>query len=466
MKVLVFIDHDIICRHFIMSGALSELSKQFDVKYVFPDDGGRRVKLTPSKLGLGDNCRILRIDAERQQYWRWQLFADQLKFRTGRHERKVRRIRRKLLGWKASTLLTIAGLPGVEGLWHQYLRMLRNARPNVELLEFLQSERPNIIIHPSVLEGIFINDLLETATALDVPCIVAMNSWDNPSTKRAVVELPSWLLVWGEQTKEHAIRFVGMPPGRVVPFGVAQFDVFAQPPRRTREELVRSLGIEPGRRLFLFAGSNARTDEVAILQALDDAIESGRLPNAAMIYRPHPWGGGGRGGNRIASMRFRHVVIDPNMQAYIDALAAADPGITLPDYRDTHDLLSAIDVVVSPMSTILVEAALHGKAVIVHAPASDDPLAPLGSSLPMLHFEEFLALSDVRLTRSEAALTSEMQALLEPGEAEARGRRLREDCTRFVAPFDAPWRDRIVTFLQGVHRDHERARRSTGQGSA
>ena len=41
MKVLVFIDHDIICRHFIMSGALSALAGGADLRFVFPDDGGK-----------------------------------------------------------------------------------------------------------------------------------------------------------------------------------------------------------------------------------------------------------------------------------------------------------------------------------------------------------------------------------------------------------------------------------------
>ena len=29
-----------------------------------------------------------------------------------------------------------------------------------------------------------------------IPLIVIMNSWDNPSTKRAVIGKPDWLLVW------------------------------------------------------------------------------------------------------------------------------------------------------------------------------------------------------------------------------------------------------------------------------
>ena len=75
------------------------------------------------------------------------------------------------------------------------------------------------LIHPSVLEGHFINDLVEIGAARSVPTVAIMNSWDNPSTKRAIVGMPDWLLVWGSQTKMHAERYMRMPPARVVAFG-------------------------------------------------------------------------------------------------------------------------------------------------------------------------------------------------------------------------------------------------------
>ena len=86
MKVLVFLEHDIICRHFVMSGALRPLVEQAEVRFVFPDDGGKRVKLDPAKLPLGAPFERVPIDAKRQQTWRWLLYVDQLKFRAGDHE--------------------------------------------------------------------------------------------------------------------------------------------------------------------------------------------------------------------------------------------------------------------------------------------------------------------------------------------------------------------------------------------
>ena len=45
-----------------------------------------------------------------------------------------------------------------------------------------------------------------------------MNSWDNPISKRAVVSNDYWLLVWGSQTKNHALKYMGMPENKVIEF--------------------------------------------------------------------------------------------------------------------------------------------------------------------------------------------------------------------------------------------------------
>jgi hypothetical protein len=45
-------------------------------------------------------------------------------------------------------------------------------------------------------------------------------------------------------------------------------------------------------------------------------------------------------------MDFKNIAIDISMRSYIEALGCGDPGITLPDFRDTHDLLCGVDAVV------------------------------------------------------------------------------------------------------------------------
>ncbi len=448
MKIAVFLDHDILIRHFVLSGAFDALCAAHEVVFVFPDDGGRRVKLSPDWLPLGGSWTRLPIDSVRQQIWRWLLFADQLKLRSGKHEAAVRRLRWVTLGWKAAVLLTVAGLPLLSTLFEIYARSRLAERPNTNLAGFLAGGKFDAVVHPSVLEGLFINDLVAACRDLSLPLVVAMNSWDNPSTKRAVVGKPDRILVWGPQTRAHCIRFIGMAPEHVVAFGVPQFEVFANPPRESRSAFCARLGIDPASSLFLFAGANTQTDEVATLQAIDRAIGEGRLPNVKIVYRPHPWGGGGQGGARLASLNFANVVFDPTMQVYIEGLARGDTAMMLPDYRDSHDLLSQVDAVISPMSTILLEAALHGKPVVAFAPTDILAGASTALSLPMLHFEDFLDLTEVAVACDTQMLLAAMAKLANPQVAAARGAALKQATGYFITPYDCPWGARLVELVE------------------
>jgi hypothetical protein len=457
VKVLVFLDHDIICRHFILSGALAPLVRAADVKFVFPDVDNKRVKLDPASLPLGAPFERIPVDTDRVQYWRWALFAGQMRPHFRSAERAIRRSRWLTLGWKAGTLLTIAGLPGLRPLFLRWVRGKIDQRPAMALSALLDREAPDLVLHPSVLEGLFINDLVLECERRKIPLIVAMNSWDNPSTKRAVVGSPDLLLVWGPQTHAHAIRFMGIPPERVLSFGAAQFDVFRESPRIDRNAFAADHGIDPTTQIVLFAGSNAQTDEFAVLSELDRMIEGGSLPRTSIVYRPHPWGGGGRDGARIASASWRHVRIHQPARQYIEALARGENRMTLPDYRDTHDLLCMVDVVVSPLSTILVEAALHGKPAVVFAPTGEQSSRMMQANLPMLHFDEFITCKDVAYADTTASLAQVLRRLSDPTIRTDVGARLKEASRRFVTPFERPWRERIVELVSGMAKSAPRA---------
>ena len=99
------------------------------------------------------------------------------------------------------------------------------------------------------------------------------------------------------------------------------------------------------------------------------------------------------------------------------------------------------------MSTILIEAVLHGKPVAAYTPTGADASEQLTSSLPMLHFSDFLALPDVLQPRTLEELLDAVAALADPVAGPARGARLAAAADHFVAPFDRPWRERIVAFL-------------------
>lgn len=451
MKILVFVEHDIIIRHFLHSHVFDELVRQHDVVFVFPEIGHKRVTSDLSKLDLGNApVRHLSVSNERLKIWQKLMLVDILRWRPGSHYAAMRRFHRHAVGPRATMLFSVFALPGIFQFFLAWSHRRIKARPYRDLDALLDQERPGVLIHPSVLAGVFINDLVVASRSHKIPLIVIMNSWDNPSTKRAMAGQPDWLLVWGPQTRAHAARYLGTPRERVVCFGAAQFDLYRNPPRVGRQEFCRRHDIDPAVRILLYAGSSKGTDEFSHLCMLDDAIDRGELGRSLVVYRPHPWGDGGKGGTRILDHHWRNVRIERTMRGYLERVKTGSLGITTPDYRDTHDILSSVDALISPLSTIILEGALHGKPVLCFLPDEDDTRSHYSLALPLTHFDDFFSEPCFLVARGDDALVSAARSLLEKiGDLDYSSALLKA-CGHFVSRFDEPYGERLLRFVEGA----------------
>lgn len=378
------------------------------------------------------------------------MLADLLRWRPGSHFAAMRRFHRSTGTPRAAILYSVLALPGLFQIFRAWSHRRIDARPYRDLDVLLDMERPQVLIHPTVLAGVFINDLVAASRSRNIPLVAIMNSWDNPSTKRAMTGRPDWLLVWGPQTRSHAIEFLEMPPERVICFGAAQFDLYRNPPRIDRQEFCSRHGIPPDARILLYAGSSKGTDEFSHLCMLDDAIDQGAIGHAVVVYRPHPWGEGGKGGNRMLNHNWRNVRIEQTMRGYLERLKTGSPGITTPDYRDTHDLLSSVDALVSPLSTIIIEGALHGKPVLCFLPEEGDKTSHYAFALPMTHFDDFFAESSFLVARGESSLVPAVRSLLDRVSDVAFEQALRLACAHFVSCFDRAYGERLMEFIDNV----------------
>lgn len=456
MKVLIFLEHDVVIRHFVQSGVFRALTQEHDVTFVFPEVGHKRVTMDVAQLELGAPSRRLPVHQARQVMWKRVFQVDSLRWRPGPHLKALRRFYRYSLNgftreWtKTSLWYTVLGLPGIYSWFRQRSLQAAKSLPYHALDDLLDELRPDVLVHPCVLEGVFINDLVDASRARGIPLVAIMNSWDNPCTKRAMVAPPDWLLVWGEQTKRHAVTYVGTAPERTVKFGAAQFEVHRQPPQLTREEFCRRHQIDPRSRIVLYAGSSKDTDEFEHLVEIEQAIDEGRWPNTVVVYRPHPWGNGGREGHRLLERSWRHVRIEETMRAYLERVRDGDTRMTFPDYRHTHEVLSHIDALVSPLSTIILEGALHGKPVMCFLPSDEAHATHFQLVAPLVHFEDLFHIPDVIVARGRRQLVPGLERLLNRIGDAVSAQRLRQACEFFVEPFEEPYGVRLVRFLESL----------------
>jgi hypothetical protein len=150
---------------------------------------------------------------------------------------------------------------------------------------------------------------------------------------------------------------------------------FERQPTRTREELLRQLGLDPTRPYLVYlcsSGNVARNDEPEFIQRWVAAIRASgdeRLRRINIVVRPHP-----NVRNRPTDLGHENVVVWPPEGAYPIASSARD---------DFFDTLAHGAAVIGMNTTAMIEAAILGKSVLT-------VLVPEFAQETTLHFHYLL----------------------------------------------------------------------------
>ena len=446
MRIQIFVEHDIIIRHFLHSGVFRLLETRHEVQYVFPEKT-KRIRTDIASLGLSNYKRI-DIDEHRAAKLR-HLAKIQTLHRT-RHKEIYHTVQDtwKMMGDDVFRGMWLRSQPVIFPIYRRKTLKQAGQCPSIE--RAIDDFAPHLIIHPSVLEGLFIADLALACPQRSIPFLVLMNSWDNPSTKSMVVNYPDVLAVWGKQTQRHAIDFMGIPEAKTRILGAAQFDVYRKKPTTTKRELCQTLGIDPSMRLMVYAGSSKSVNEIKHLQLLEQAIENRDLQNCFVIFRPHPWRAPAPGEPDFFDIPWRHVEMDPAMRpSYNSPKSAAPTQINLTDYMDTHNLLSVSDCLISNVSTILLEAALHGNAIACMV--SDEEINT-NRFLRVVHnavyFKELIQTLRVPRVRLHSQLATVCQDLLKKAESPQFRQEQRAKTEYFIDRSDISYEQRLTNLAE------------------
>ena len=452
-KVLVFLDYDLLIRHFVLGGAFADLERQHDVKYVIHVDSTspkQGIHFNVDQLGLKN---VVRFEVPRKRMGSW----DQLYSVTALHNQRgttnyrdrralmaLARSRKRMMYYELLSLWPIFPLAR--------RRIMRRMGVFQPLYEFVAAEKPDIILHPSILAGYFINELLIIAPKLGIPFVTLMNSWDNPSNKAMNTGLPDRLVVWGPQTKAHAVTYMKMPPDRVLEFGAAQFDIYRRPIAESDSELRSIFGVPGNLPVLLYGGASKGADETRHLQMIDEEIEAGRIPRCHVLYRPHPWRGGlSEGEKSFFDVEFKHITMDPHMVGYYQRTAATPfAGFEMADYSVTRKLLHLVSAVVSPLSTILLETIMLGKPVLMFYPELNErSLAAkqvnIGLNLP--HFKDFWGVPGVETCTNAADLAASCRRLLADHQSQAVRDGLVAHAKRFLVLDGPSYSERLAELV-------------------
>jgi len=234
------------------------------------------------------------------------------------------------------------------------------ARRAVRERSLLKAWRPDVVVSTHISQ-IYGRGLVAAANQMSISTIGNLNSWDN--AWKGLKVRPKIVTCWSENNRAELSALASYGAGQVRVIGAPAFDVYSAPNAQwTRAELCKTLGLDPARPILLFATLGQfkqQIDETNPLAALLKAIDAGVLPGSAqVVVRLHPW-------SREAyfkSLLAHPAVTVSRYEHYI-------PGLTWTPTRAeailAGNLLRHADVVISPGSSMVIEAAIFDTPVVV-----------------------------------------------------------------------------------------------------
>jgi hypothetical protein len=240
--------------------------------------------------------------------------------------------------------------------------------------------KPDLLIVPSSGVDAVVVDAVRSARRRGVPTLALMYNWDNLSSKAAFAVEPDYVGVAGYQAVRHAEEIHRLPRERVAVLGSPYIDRYFRHPSGSE----RSPFSFP---YVLFAGCYQPFDELTALKRLEDEIEREQL-DLKIVYLPHPRRLARKIDDFVDDEAFRHVLIEPRVREAYRAQRGKAKGRSYPLPLDYYpSLLGNAAFVVCPLSTLMLEAAIFGRRVLVIGYHDGLHGTSPGVAIDYLHFE-------------------------------------------------------------------------------
>jgi hypothetical protein len=331
---------------------------------------------------------------------------------------------------------------------------LATMEPLKDIVEIFDRVSPLYVIIPTSLLDLFCNDVLWACQSEHVACLLLQSGWDNLSSKGIIHHMPTALGCWGNQSILHGHRIQRVLYNSLHALGAPHYEFLKPATAAEVAEARRELAVADGERLVLFGGSFRQFDETAALLRLDAAIESGRFGPLKVLYRPHPWRADRQHEDDFFDHKWSHVVFDPDMKdRYMRA--RREPGylkraVPMYDMAYLARLLSAADAVISPMSTLLLEALIMNRPTMAIAFGDGKHAHNPSLTAQMTHFAEIKRSGALVWCDDERRFEAGVAELLKGGFLEKTAKPRRRVLGNVVTREPGSYGERLATFCREV----------------
>lgn len=177
------------------------------------------------------------------------------------------------------------------------LELLRSTErfvpPDRNMTRQLEGLQPDVVLASPVLYPHSRDvEYIKAAKAFGIPTIVAVASWDNPTTKGTMHEMPDYTLVWNRSLLDEMVQLHDVPESSLIVTGAPTFDaLFDIEPLTDRESFCRQIGLDPATPFFLYLCSSQAIagDESAFVKEFVGSLSKHPITRGAgVLVRPHP----------------------------------------------------------------------------------------------------------------------------------------------------------------------------------
>lgn len=239
----------------------------------------------------------------------------------------------------------------VVSFYPKIVKIITNKLSIPKELKNILKENYDLVVLPTAGMSSIAFYLAKAAREAGVPSLFLIDNWDNLSSKSAILELPDYMATWGAQSSEHAVQIHGMESTKVFNLGSARFSEYHKVRRTNLNNRIKG-------RYILFCGTLLPFNEAKCLAIINDEINSNPkvYRNTRLVYRPHP-----NSRELRIPKNLNKLLIDPD---FIDIVNTASKSS---EQLSRASLISNAQIVVTGLSSILVESAIFGKNIIALA---------------------------------------------------------------------------------------------------
>ncbi|HKG16587.1 MAG TPA: hypothetical protein VKA96_02740 [Solirubrobacteraceae bacterium] len=353
----------------------------------------------------------------------------------------------------------------LQSLWRS--RRLRRALLAVEARLFtrdlhhdlFERHRPDLVVTTS--PGWFLPDalVLREARRRGVRTAAVVLAWDNPTNKGYRGAEPDLTIVWSQRMAEQIVRHHDYPRERILVGGVPHFDPYLRADGLpSRDELFARMGLDPQRRLILFATRSPASypHSPVVAEALARTVSDGALGHPAqLVVRLHPVSF--RPGYDLPLDEYRRLS-DRHPHVHLDVPTVVSQRLRsdMPATETTRlgALIKHCDVLVNVFSTTSLEAMLVDRPVVMVSPdahlSAGDGAARGAPEWPREfadyeHTRELVERGAARVANSMAELVEHVAGYLDDPARD--GPRRREAAARECGPMDGRSGRRVGRYL-------------------